>query len=155
MKKMSKVTMRNILKLLLVSFITVAFAVGLIMSPIVNGSEIMVFGNDFQFNLLNFSGVLAGFLFTGIGILISTIDKERIKRLWDHHYLDNLYYCAALGILANIMVILLGLVFVGCNLSNVNRVYLVDTQIVFLILGLVYFIWCTLKLIKLMSRMRE
>ena len=44
---------------------------------------------DFHYNVISMSATIGGFLFTGISILISTLEKERIKRLWDYNYLDN------------------------------------------------------------------
>ena len=69
--------------------LTVLFVIFVLSAQVVNVSGLLELGNDFQFNLLNFSGVLAGFLFTGVGIMISTVDKEKIKRLWNHHYLSS------------------------------------------------------------------
>ena len=154
MRNISKVSLRNILKLIIVTAITVVVTILLFISPILNSSDIMALGNDFQFNLLNFSSVIAGFLFTGIGILISAIDKERIARLWNHHYLDNLYYCAVFGIIANILDIVLVFVVVCFRLSKEANRYIICAQTLFATLGLVYFVWCTLKLMKLISRMR-
>lgn len=56
--------------------ITIIVTIVLFVSSILNSSDILALGNDFQFNVLRFSGVIAGFMFTGIGILISAIDKE-------------------------------------------------------------------------------
>ena len=153
--KKSPVVKRNNRKIIIVSIITVLFVFALLSTQVVSVSGILELGNDFQFNLLNFSGVLAGFLFTGVGIMISTVDKERINRLWNHHYLDNMYYCAAFGILASIMDALLVLTFVSCNTSIKVSLIIIKFQIVFTILGLVYFIWCTLQLIRLISKLRD
>lgn len=153
-ENISKVSKKNICKLVTVTVITIIVTIVLFISPILNSSDIWALGNDFQFNVLSFSGVIAGFMFTGIGILISAIDKERIRRLWDHHYLDNLYYCSILGIFSNIIDVIFAFVIVGFILSYELKKYIIYAQTLFMILGLVYFIWCTLKLAKLVSRMR-
>ena len=153
--KKSPVEKRNIRSICIVSFLTVIFVIALLSTQVVNVSGLLKLGNNFQYNLLNFSGVLAGFLFTGVGILISTVDKEKINRLWKHHYLDNMYYCAAFGILASIIDALLALIFVSCKISINVRLIIIKFQIVFTILGLVYFIWCTLQLIILISKLRD
>ena len=151
----SPVVKRNIRSICFVSLLTVLFVIFVLSAQVVNVSGLLELGNDFQFNLLNFSGVLAGFLFTGVGIMISTVDKEKIKRLWNHHYLDKVYYCAAFGIIASIIDVLLVLTFVCCNISiNVRRI-IIEFQIVFTILGLVYFIWCTVQLIGVISKLRQ
>lgn len=43
--------------------------------------------NDFHYNLITFNSVIAGFLFSGISILVSLISNPSIKRLWDNGYL--------------------------------------------------------------------
>ena len=45
--------------------------------------------NDFYYNCITLSSIIGGFLFTGISILISALDKDRINRLWENNYLDN------------------------------------------------------------------
>ena len=50
---------------------------------------------NFHYNAISMSATIGGFLFTGLSILISTIDKERIKRLWNYNYLDNMYFLSA------------------------------------------------------------
>ena len=115
MKEKSPVYKRNIGILIIISAITVTVVIVLIHKSIINVSEIAMLGKELQYNVMNFSGVLAGFMFTSISILISTIDKARIKRLWEHHYLDNLYYCAFISIIANIINAILALVFVCCS----------------------------------------
>lgn len=44
-------------------------------------------------------------MFAGLGILISVIEIDRIKRLWDNHYLDNLYRSAVIGMTANLITV--------------------------------------------------
>lgn len=75
-ENISKVSKKNICKLVTVTVITIIVTIVLFVSPILNSSDILALGNDFQFNVLSFSGVIAVFMFTGIGILISAIDKE-------------------------------------------------------------------------------
>lgn len=153
--KKSKTISRNIHWLIGVTIITAIFVFLLIKSNVIDESKIIKLGNDFLFNLLNYASVLAGFLFTGIGILISAIGNERINRLWNHHYLDNLYHCAIFGILSNLMVIALVLINVGCNIRNNIRIITIDFMITCIVMGLVYFTWCTVKLFFLISKLKD
>lgn len=59
-----------------------------------------------------------------------------------------------MGIFSNIIDVIFVFVIVGFNLSYELKKYIIYAQTLFMILGLVYFIWCTLKLAKLVSRMR-
>ena len=51
----------------------------LIGTNIINLQKIKDLEDDFQYNAISMSSIIGGFLFTGISILISVIDKERIK----------------------------------------------------------------------------
>lgn len=151
----NKIVRRNYRILSIVTVSTIIVTVILMKKNIISIAIINKLGKDFQYNLLSFSGVLAGFLFTGIGILISAIDKERIKRLWYNRYLDNLYYCAGLGILCNIFVVLTVFGKLFCTFSDTIQEKILEAQILFIILSMVYFIWCTYMLIGLISKMRK
>lgn len=81
----------------------------------------------------------------------SSIDKERIKRLWYNRYLDNLYHCAALGILCSIFTILTVFSELFCTFSKEIQKKILEFQVLFIILGMVYFIWCQ-KFIKILGK---
>ena len=150
-----KIVRRNCIMLGSVTIGTIIITAILMKSDIISITMINKLGKDFQYNLLSFSGVLAGFLFTGVGILISAIDKERIKRLWYNRYLDNLYHCAALGILCSIFTILTVFSELFCTFSKEIQKKILEFQVLFIILGMVYFIWCTYMLIGFISKMRK
>ena len=148
-----KIVRRNYIMLTSVTIGTIIITAILIKYDIISITMVNKLGKDFQYNLLSFSGVLAGFLFTGVGILISAIDKERIKRLWYNRYLD--YHCAALGILFSIFTILTVFSELFCTFSKEIQKKILESQILFTILSMVYFIWCTYMLIGLISKMRK
>lgn len=155
MKKPSKVSIRNYIWLSIGTIAGIAASVTLLKRQIIDSSEILHLGNEFQYNLLSFSGVIAGFLFTGVGILISAIGNKRINRLWIHHYLDNLYYSAALGILSNIVNVIAVMAFIGCKLDEKVKIKIIDLEVICICLSLIYFTWSTIKLIRLISKMRN
>ena len=150
-----KIVRRNYIMLGSVTIGTIIITAILMKFDIISITMINKLGKDFQYNLLSFSGVLAGFLFTGVGILISAIDKERIKRLWYNRYLDNLNHCAALGILCSIFTILTVFSELFCTFSKEIQKKILEFQVLFIILGMVYFIWCTYMLISLISKMKK
>lgn len=53
-ENISKVSKKNICKLVTVTVITIIVTIVLFVSPILNSSDILALGNDFQFNVLSF-----------------------------------------------------------------------------------------------------
>lgn len=60
-------------------------------------------------NLINVSGVLAGFLFTALGILISLPRNKFIKFLIETGYMRIIYNCMIMGVIALLTSMILGL----------------------------------------------
>ena len=81
----------------------IGISVILFNSSLFDIQKIKALGTDFHYNTISMSATIGGFLFTGISILISTIDKDRVKRLWDNNYLNNLYRAAIVGMVSNII----------------------------------------------------
>lgn len=102
---------------------------------------------DFHYNLITFNSVIAGFLFSGISILISLISNPSVKRLWDNGYLDNLYISGGLGIILSIISIVMAF-FIVLKFNFVNSIYVYWTilEIVFAIGSLVLFAYCVKEL---------
>ena len=126
----------------------------LIGTNIINLQKIKDLGDDFQYNAISMSSIIGGFLFTGISILISVIDKDRIKRLWDNNYLDNLYRSAFAGMIAKVITILLSFAFLCCDICEKFDDHLLSIEISSLIVGLVCFAWCIKRLITLILKLK-
>ena len=126
----------------------------LIATNIINIQKIEGLGEDFQYNAISMSSIIGGFLFTGIGILISVIDKDRIKRLWDNNYLDNLYRSAFAGMISNVITIILSFAFLFCDICDKIDDCLLSIEITSLIVGLVCFAWCIKRLITLILKLK-
>ena len=147
---------RNVIVLVLIlalSAVISFFVIGLIYDNIY---KIITQNDDFLYNAISFSAVIGGFLFTGVGILISAIDKERIKRLWDNHYLDNMYRFAILGIIFNVITFLVSwlIILVKSPTEELNKA-LVYIEISSLILGVVSFLVCIAYLISIMKKLHD
>lgn len=110
--------------------------------------------NDFYYNCITLSSIIGGFLFTGISILISTLDIERIKRLWNNNYLDNLYRSAFSGIILNVFSIVLA-IFLLCNKESGIQALFVKIELVFILVGIIFFIWCIRQLMFVISRLKN
>ena len=149
------IKIKNSIKLLLVIIITLIVSVLVLKTGIINTQTIITLNNEFQYNLISVSATIGGFLFTGISILLAVIDKDRIKRLWDNNYLDNLYRTSFIGILSNIITIILSFIILFCNTSAKALNFLIYFEIFSLILGIVFFIWCVIRLMLLIKKLKQ
>ena len=109
---------------------------------------------DFHYNAISMSAIIGGFLFTGISILISVIDKERIERLWNNSYLDNLYRSAFVGMIANIITIIVAFSLVFLDIPSKAEDIFVEIEIAALIIGVVFFAWCIKYLLFIISKLK-
>ena len=137
--------LKNWIRLGIVLLLSIGGAVVLIRSPLFDIAKFDGLAPDVHYNAISMSATIGGFLFTGISILISVIDKERIKRLWDNSYLDNLYRSAFVGMIANVTTII-----VEKQMVNI----LIDIEITSLIVGIVFFAWCIKHLIFVISKLK-
>lgn len=147
---------RNVIVLVLIIVATLFFswvAISLLYNRIY---EIITLNDDFLYNAISFSSVIGGFLFTGVSILISAIDKERIRRLWDNNYLDNMYRFAIVGIISNVITFLISwlIIFVKSPDEELN-IMLVYIEVSSLLLGVVSFLVCIVYLISIMGKLHN
>ena len=54
-------------------------------------NNITINDND-RINIITINSLLIGFLFTGLSIIISGLEKDRIKRLNNNYYLEGFFY---------------------------------------------------------------
>lgn len=134
------------------SFITALF---LVSSSLLNLNHVKELGNDLQYNLISISATIGGFLFTGVSILISALDNERIERLWNHAYLDNVYRAAFVGIGSSILTIIAALAMLLLVLEENIHELIIKVEIITVLIGLVFFTWCVLDLVFIVSTMKE
>lgn len=146
--------LKNWIRLGIVLLLSIGGAVLLIRSSLFDITKFDSLAPDFHYNAISMSATIGGFLFTGISILISVIDKERIKRLWDNSYLDNLYRSAFVGMLANITTIITAFLQIFLNIKEQVASALIDIEITSLIVGIVFFTWCIKHLILLISKLK-
>jgi hypothetical protein len=119
--------------------LSVAVLAGLIIFKILNCSKEFFENDALHFNILSVNAILAGFLFTGLSIIISVIDKDRIKRLADNGYLDVFYNTIFTGIAFHVLSIVFSLI----NMLKILPVALIwfgYIEIGFLIIGLIIFV---------------
>lgn len=145
----------NWLKFIGVLTVSLLSSIFLSFTSLVNIEETLKLGNDLQYNLIATSATIGGFLFTGISILISAISNKRIERLWDNKYLDNVYRAAFVGILANILTILSAVAMVFLALGNKVKTAVIRVELVCVLCSLVFFAWCVLDLVFILTRMKS
>ncbi|MBQ8200232.1 MAG: hypothetical protein IJZ74_00540 [Clostridia bacterium] len=135
--------------------LSIGISVGLFKSPYFSIAKFEPLAPDFHYNAISLSAIIGGFLFTGISILISVIDKDRIKRLWDCDYLDNLYRSAFVGMIANVATIIVAFLLVFLNICSKVNDFLIKVEITTLIIGIVFFAWCIKHLIFVISKLKD
>lgn len=107
-------------------FLSIVFVI-IIHFNFIDVDQILYLKNDFHYNIITLSATIGGFLFTGISILISILDKDRIRRLWDNNYLDNLYRFAFIGLSAYAMNVIIAFALLCNDFSN-NSAQLQDLE---------------------------
>lgn len=112
---------KNIAKLGGALAISAGASVLVLECPYFNISLFLKCNVDFHYNAISMSATIGGFLFTGISILISTLEKSRIKRLWDYNYLDNLYRAAFIGISANVVTLVVALLVILLDIKDTTH----------------------------------
>ena len=140
---------------IIILLLSIAVPILLLRFSLINVDGIVSLGSDFHYNMISMSAIIGGFLFTGISILISAIDKERIQRLWQNNYLDNLYRAAFVGMIANVLTIITAVAFLCAVHTEKAGVLLIKVEFITLFIGLVFFIWSIKHLIFIITRMRK
>ncbi len=143
---------RNFIIILLLS-IVVPFL--LFQFSLIDIEGIVSLGADFHYNMISMSAIIGGFLFTGISILISAIDKERIQRLWQNNYLDNLYRAAFVGMISNVLTIIAAVVYLCVAYGEKIGIILIKAEFISLFVGITFFIWSIKHLLFIITRMRK
>lgn len=139
----------------LILIMTVAVSFFVLRMNIVDINAMLLSGENFQYNVITLSATLAGFLFTGISILISTLTNERINRLWDNNYLDNLYRSASLGIIASILIIFLAFAIMWCSSLEKAKSVMIEIEFFLIMIMLVFFTWCVFRLISVIRKLKQ
>lgn len=147
--------LKNWIWLGIVLLLSIGASVALFCSPFFDIAKFEKLEPDFHYNAISMSAIIGGFLFTGISILISVIDKERIRRLWNCNYLDNLYRSAFVGMIANVITIIAAFLLVFLNVCDKVRELFIQIEITTLVIGIVFFAWCIKHLIFVISKVKE
>ena len=140
---------------MIVLLLAVITPIILLYISVIDINRILSLGEDFQYNIISMSAVIGGFLFTGISILMSAIDKERIERLWKNNYLDNLYRAAFTGMISNLISIVSALTNLCVTCSERVVLWIIRIEVVTLFVGIIFFAWCIYYLLFIITRINK
>lgn len=110
---------------------------------------------DFHYNIITLSATLAGFLFTGISILISVIDKNSIEHYWKMNYLDGLCINAFIGIIVFVISIVLAVTFVLFDIFEFKNYIIFKVQIGLVWIGIADFLYCIKELVFIVKELKK
>lgn len=93
---------------------------------------------DYYWNVINFGAIISGFMFTLLGVIISTIDKKVMRRLMVTTIVDEIYINISLGVCTGIFSIMLSLflIFIGDSIvdSTISVLAYLDISSIVLLL---------------------
>lgn len=150
----SKVKSRRIIYFIIYNALVLTVAIILIRFFYVNINKKNITELDFEYNLITLAATLGGFLFTGISILISVIDKKSIKPYWEAHYLDLLNVSAIVGIIIFLILIIISIGAVLFDNVRENDI-IIKTQFCMTTLGIANFAFSIKELIFIIKKLKE
>lgn len=146
---------KNWRNLFIILLLSIGIPLLLIHLSVIDINNIKSLGADYHYNMISTSAIIGGFLFTGISILISAIDKERIQRLWENNYLDNLYRAAFVGMTFNVLTIIAAVLHLCIVHSKALGEMLIKVEVITLIGGLTFFVWSMKHLLFIIKRLHH
>lgn len=106
-----------------------------------------------HFNIITINSILAGFLFTGLGIFISSLNKTRIQRLENGGYLDKYYTTIYIAISLNIASIVAAVIIIFVDKKYSYQLLLIEQMS--LMVSIIFFVKCMVGLRKIISMIRK
>ena len=104
--------------------------------------------------MLTINSMFAGFLFTSLGIMISMLDKERIKKLDKAGYMDNYINAIYIGIVFHVISIICSLLLIICS-ATTSDIWLMYVEQLSLLIGVSFFVKSIINVLKIISMVRE
>lgn len=154
-KTKSKVELRYNKTVLTVNILVLIISFVLVLVFFDKASGEVISSQEFQYNMISMSATLAGFLFTGLSVLISVIDKKNIKPYWDGNYFTKLTKTASIGIILYILLLVISVLVLVFELSDFASGIFIKIQLITLCLGTVNFVWCIKELFFLVNELKE
>lgn len=111
-----------------------------------------------HFSILSLSSMLGGFLFTSLGIMISGLGLERIKRLNRYNFLNSYYKAVDIAIVFNIITVLCAILLLSINKDQINNCLLnvlLFSEQVCLYISVVLFIKCMIQSAQILKIIKK
>ena len=105
-----------------------------------------------RFNLIATDSVIVGFLYAALGILLTGLEKPRVKRLDKHYYLDDYFNGLYISIILLIVSIVLSLMIAIGALKN--RLFY-QLELWSMLSGILFFLKVVFSSIELMNKIRK
>lgn len=142
---------RNWLKLTMIYLVSFVLSICLIEFNIININQIFLQGDATQLHILISSVIIMVSLLLIIPKLKPVLNKKRIKRLRNNHYLDNLDRSMRITFILNTIVFLLAYILLNSSFSVDHQYLFIYFEIIFFITGLIFFAWYTKQLTLILS----
>lgn len=154
MKQRNKVLSNTVLFVTVIILFAVITIV-LFALNIISVDKIKCLDSDFQYNIISMSSIIGGFLFAGLSLIVSVLadGKERVSRLWENGYLDNLHKFAIIGIVFNVLSILLALSILITNITLWTYIYYLE--LILVIESIVVFIWDIIHVLSIIKLLKD
>lgn len=112
---------------------------------------------EIQFNVLTVNSILLGFMFTSLGIFISTSEIESIKKEQKYVQYDLMVYSIIIGLCSIMISTLINLILIIINSNSIQKIIevILYTEFTTLILGIVFFFTTVIDLIYVIKRIRK
>ncbi|WP_142311607.1 MULTISPECIES: hypothetical protein [Bacillus cereus group] len=109
---------------------------------------------DFHINFLTINSVFAGFLFTGLGIVASIADKDRILKLDRAGYMDNYYNAIYIGLIFHVVsIVIASLSIIVIEISDIKTLVAIEQFAMFG--GVIFFIKAVCNILKIINKIRK
>lgn len=110
--------------------------------------------SSIHLNILTINSVLAGFIFTSLGIISGSIDRPRIARLNQGGYLDDYFNGMYIAIFSHIISIVSS-IFIIMKIMEKYRFTFIYLQQLGLLVGVTFFVKSIFRLFKIIKKIRE
>lgn len=110
---------------------------------------------DFQFNLLSFSAILAGFMFTALSLLLSVNDNKLINEMKKLKLWDTIHKTLIAGIYISLCSIFIAALIIFITLGDTLARTLSFFQLNFIILSIVLFLFAVIDVEFIITTVRK
>lgn len=154
MKQRNKV-LHNTILFVKVIIVFAVITIVLLALNIISIDKIKCLDSEFQYNIMSISSIIGGFLFAGLSLIVSVLadGKERVSRLWENGYLDNLHNFAIIGIIFNVLSILIALSILITNITLWKYIYYIE--LILVIESVVIFMWNIIHILSIIKLLKN